>query len=215
VALGLALAAAMIADTAWYLLGRTKGGSILRLLCRISLEPDSCVSSTQSWFRRLGGWALVVAKFFPGLGTVAAPMAGFSRMPVWQFLIADAAGGLLWGGTWISLGYVFRAQLEDVGVVALRLGGWLLVVMVGLAALWVGFKYWQRRRFMKSLRVARITPEEVLERIDDVVILDLRTSTEVERDGMKLARARWFDRKELEERHQEIPRDRDVVLYCT
>ena len=86
---------------------------------------------------------------------------------------------------------------------------------VGLAALWIGFKYWQRRRFMKSLRVARITPEEVLARLDQVVILDLRTPTEVEWDGMKVMRARWFDRKELELRHQEIPRDRDVVLYCT
>jgi membrane protein DedA with SNARE-associated domain len=214
-AIGLMVAAALIADSAWYLLGRRKGNSVLRLLCRISLEPDSCVSNTQYWFRKLGGWALVVAKFFPGLSTVSPPMAGLSRMPMWKFLSADGAGAFLWGSVVMGVGYVFREQLEHVGDIALRLGGWLLAVVSGIVALWISFKYWQRRRFMHSLRIARITPEEVLARINEVVILDLRTPTEVEWDGMKLAGARWFDRKELEERNHEIPRDRDVVLYCT
>jgi membrane protein DedA with SNARE-associated domain len=214
-AIGLTVGAALIADSAWYLLGRRKGNSVLQLLCRISLEPDSCVSSTRYWFKRLGGWALVVAKFFPGLSTVSPPMAGLSRMPVWKFLSADAAGGFLWGSVVMGVGYVFRAQLEDVGLIALRLGGWLLAVVSGIVASWIAFKYWQRRRFMNSLRVARITPQEVLARLDEIVILDLRTPAEVEWDGMKVSRARWFDRKELEQRHDEIPRDRDVVLYCT
>jgi membrane protein DedA with SNARE-associated domain len=214
-ALGIALLASLVADGAWYLLGRRKGVSVLTLLCRISLEPDSCVSSTRSWFKKLGGWALVVAKFVPGLGTIAPPMAGLSRMPAWLFLSTDGAGALLWAGAYMGLGYIFREQLEDVGQFAFHLGGWLLAVVSVILTVWIGWKYWQRKRFMRSLRIARVTPEEVMERLTDFVILDLRSSTEVEFDGMKLPGALWFDRKDLEQRHEEIPRDRDILLYCT
>lgn len=214
-AIGLSLIAALAADSAWYMLGRQKGHSVLKLLCRISLEPDSCVSTTRFWFHKLGGWVLVIAKFVPGLSTVAPPMAGLSRMPWWKFLLADGVGGLIWAAAFMGIGYVFRSQLEEAGREALHLGSWLVAVVSALLALWIAWKYWQRRHFIKSLRVARITPEEVLERLNDVVIVDLRTPTEMEWDGMKVQGALWFDRKQLEERHQEIPRDRDVVLYCT
>jgi len=214
-AASLSVAAALIADTAWYILGGRKGHSVLKLLCRVSLEPDSCVSTTRYWFRKLGGWALVVAKFVPGLSTVAPPMAGLSRMPWWKFLAADAAGSAAWTCAFMGLGYIFRAQLEEVAELALRLGGSFMVLAGALVALWVAYKYWQRRRFMKKLRVARVTPEELKERLGEVVVLDLRSTGEVEWDGMKLPGALWIDRKELEQRHNEIPRDRDVVLYCT
>lgn len=214
-ALSLAMLAAVTADSTWYALGRSKGHSILRLLCRISLEPDSCVSTTRSWFKRLGAWVLVICKFVPGLSAVSTPMAGLSRMPVWKFLLADAAGSAAWAGTFIGLGYAFRFQLEEAGQFAMRLGVRMVVIVIGSAGLWIGWKFWQRKRFMKSLRVARITPEELMERLDDVVVLDLRSSTELDWDGMKLRGALWFDREALEQRHLEIPRDRDIVLYCT
>jgi membrane protein DedA with SNARE-associated domain len=214
-ALAVAFFASIVADSAWYILGRQKGSSVLTLLCRISLEPDSCVSSTRLWFKKLGGWALVVAKFVPGLSTIAPPMAGLSRMPAWKFLSTDGAGVILWAGAYMALGYVFREQLEDVGQFAFRLGGWLVAVVSAILAVWIGWKFWQRERFLRSLRIARVTPEEVMERLPDFMILDLRSSTEVEFDGMKLPGALWVDRKELEQRHLEIPRDRDILLYCT
>jgi membrane protein DedA with SNARE-associated domain len=212
---GLALIAALAADSVWYLLGRVKGASVLNLLCRISLEPDSCVSTTRALFTRLGGWALVVSKFVPGLSTVSTPMAGLSRMPVWKFLCADVSGILLWLGTFFGVGYVFRAQLEDVGLIAAHLGGWFVAIVSALIGGWIAWKYWQRRRFMRSLRIARISPEEVLERLHEFVILDLRSIAEVEWDGMKVSGAQWFDKVELELHHERIPRDRDIVLYCT
>jgi membrane protein DedA with SNARE-associated domain len=213
--IGIAFLAAIAADSGWYLLGRKKGTSVLTLLCRISLEPDSCVSNTRAWFKKLGGWALVIAKFVPGLGTIAPPMAGLSRMPAWKFLSTDGIGVLLWVSVYMGLGYIFREQLEDVGQVAFHTGGWLLAVVSALLGGWISWKYWQRERFIRSLRIARVTPEEVFERLSDYVILDLRSSTEVEFDGMKLPGALWFDRKDLEQRHDEIPRDRDILLYCT
>jgi membrane protein DedA with SNARE-associated domain len=214
-ALSLSLFASMVADGAWYGIGRQRGSSVLKLLCRISLEPDSCVSSTRYWFKRLGGWALVIAKFVPGLSTVAPPMAGLSRMPWWRFLGADGLGGIVWAGAFLLLGHIFRTQLEDVAVYAGRLGGWLIVVLGGALALWIGWKYFQRWRFIKSLRVARIQPEELKDRLLEVAIIDLRTAEEVASDGARIPGALWFDRKDLDERHLEIPRDRDVILYCT
>src|SRR3984957_5206606 len=214
-ALSLAVAASMAADGAWYGIGRMKGTRVMKWLCHISLEPDFCVSSTRYWFKRLGGWALVIAKFVPGLSTVAPPMAGLSRMPWWKFLGADGLGGLLWAGGFLYLGHVFRTQLEDVAAYAARLGGGLITVIAGLLTLWIGGKYYQRRRFIKGLRVARIKPEELKLELKDVFILDLRTAEEYASDGAKIPGAIWFDRKELEEKHLEIPRDRDIILYCT
>jgi len=214
-ALSLSVMACVLADGVWYFIGRARGSSVLKLLCRISLEPDSCVSSTRHWFKRLGGWALVIAKFVPGLSTVAPPMAGLSRMAWWKFLGADGLGGLIWAGAFLWVGHLFRTQLEDVGDYASRLGGWLLAVLGGALALWIGWKYFQRRRFIRKLRVARIPPEDLKERLSEVFILDLRTAEELASDGAKIPGSMWFDRKELETRHTEIPRDRDVVLYCT
>jgi membrane protein DedA with SNARE-associated domain len=207
--------AAVSADTAWYALGKWKGHSVLRFLCRISLEPDSCVSSTRVWFQKLGAWALVVAKFIPGLSTIATPMAGLSRMPLWKFFLADIAGVLIWGSSIMAIGFAFRAQLEYVGEVAAHLGVSAIAIVGGIAALWLAWKQWQRGRFIASLKIARITPEEVLERLAEIAIVDLRSAVEVAFDGMKLPGALWFDRKELGLHHQTIPRDRDVVLYCT
>lgn len=214
-ALSLTMIAALAADSAWYILGRQRGHSVLKWLCRVSLEPDSCVSTTRSWFKKLGAWVLVICKFVPGLSAVSTPMAGLSRIPWWKFLVADAAGSLLWAFTFLALGYVFRAQLEDVGRIALHLGSGLGAVIGALLALWIGWKFWQRKRFLRSLRIARISPEQVLTQMDEMVIVDLRTRSEMERDGFKLRGALWYDQHTLEVSHSEIPRDRDVVLYCT
>lgn len=213
-ALWLVFAAAIAADSAWYLLGRRKGHSVLKLLCRISIEPDSCVSSTRAWFSKLGAWALVMAKFVPGLGTVAAPMSGLSRLAWWKFLAADGAGILVWASTYLGIGYLFREQLEDAGRYAGRAGGGV-IAMGALLALWLAVKFWQRRRFFHSLRIARITPDEAIERLGDFAVIDLRSATEVDWDGRKIPGALWLDRKTLPLYQHLVPRNRDVILYCT
>jgi membrane protein DedA with SNARE-associated domain len=214
-AIAVVLAACSIADLSWYTLGRRRGNSVLRLLCRISLEPDSCVSTTEDWFRRLGVWSLVIAKFVPGLGALAAPMAGLSRMPILRFLWADYLGVMLWSAAYLGIGYVFRAQLEDAGIFIGRLGGSLFALIFLLISLWIGWKVWNRKRLLHRLRIARVTPEEVAERLSEFVILDLRSLAELEQEGLGLPGAIWFDRHDLGARHLEIPRDRDILLYCS
>ena len=206
--------AAILGDSVWYILGRRSGHSVLRLLCRISIEPDSCISSTQAWFKRLGGWALVFSKFIPGLGSVATPMAGLLPMPWWKFLLADGTGICLWAAFYLGIGDLFRAQLEDAARLVSRTGAGLATIAV-LLAVWVAWKFWQRKRFIRKLRVARITPEEIVDRLSDFAVIDLRSSTEVEWEGRQIPTAIWFDRQELALHHNLIPRDKDVILYCT
>lgn len=213
-AMSLVFAAAIAADSVWYVLGRRKGHSVLKVLCRISIEPDSCVSSTRAWFNKVGAWALVTAKFVPGLGAVASPMSGLLHMPWWIFLAADGTGIFVWAGTYLAAGDLFREQLEDASRFAARAGGGFIAILA-LLALWLTWKFWQRRRFYRSLRIARITPEEASERMADFVFVDLRSKTEVDWDGRKISGALWFDRQELPRYQHLIPRDRDVILYCT
>ena len=216
--LGLAIAAAECSDLMWFRLGRVRGHSILNLLCRVSLEPDSCVSNTKSLFGRLGARALLIAKFVPGLGATAAPLAGLTRMNPWKFLAADAAGAAVWSATYLAAGWIFRNQLEDAAEQAGRTGSWLLLILASALAVYVGWKYYQRRRFIRGLRVARITADELMQMITsglEVTVVDLRHELEVEHDKVKLPGAIQITLDQLDARHSEIPRDRDVILYCT
>ncbi|HZA55315.1 MAG TPA: DedA family protein [Candidatus Udaeobacter sp.] len=106
-AVALAFIAVILADLFWYSLGRYRGGRILKLLCRISLEPDSCIRRTENLFVRHGAHSLLVAKFVPGLNTAAPSLAGIFRMPMRRFLIFDSLGGLLWVVT-VTLGLDFQ-----------------------------------------------------------------------------------------------------------
>jgi len=217
-ALGLAICASLTSDLMWFRLGRVKGHSILNLLCRVSLEPDSCVSNTKSLFGKFGAWALLFAKFVPGLNTAAAPMAGLTRMPLLKFLTADIAGAAAWSATYLAVGDVFRNQLERAAEQAGLMGSRLVLVLALLLACYIAWKYYQRRRFIRELRVARVTPEELRKMIEsgeDLAVVDLRRSLEVEYDNLKLPGAIWIDLDELEQRQEEIPREKDVILYCS
>ena len=112
IALSLPISAVVICDSLWYELGRLHGVKVLKWLCRISLEPDSCVRRMQVRFERSGPWELVVAKFIPGLNAVAPPLAGIIRMPWRRFALFDGLGTLLWAGGYVGMGYVFSGELD-------------------------------------------------------------------------------------------------------
>lgn len=217
-ALLLSVVACLLCDQLWYRLGRTRGQSILRLICKISLEPDSCVSSTKSTFGKWGAWSLVFSKFVPGLSAVAAPMAGLTRMPLSKFLLADAAGSIVWSGSYLLLGFLFHNQLEEIAAQVSRFGGWVLTGAGLAVAAYILYKFYDRRRFMKNLRVSRIAPEELmamLERGERVVIVDLRHRLEVEFDCVRIPGALSITLDEIEVRKSEIPREEEVILYCS
>ena len=214
-AVALAFIAVILADLFWYSLGRYRGGRILKLLCRISLEPDSCVRRTENLFVRHGVRSLLVAKFVPGLNTAAPSLAGIFRMPLRRFMIFDSLGAFFWVVTVTSLGLIFSEQLEEI---ALRWGGWLVAVLAGSLAAYVLWKFIQRRRFLRRLRIARITPKELMDKLtagETISIVDLRQPMDIEAFPQMIPGALRIAMEEIEERHGEIPRDRDVVLYCS
>jgi len=209
---------AVAADFLWYQLGRRKGIRILQLLCKISLEPDSCVRRTEGLFSKQGARSLLLAKFIPGLGTVAPPLAGIFHMRTRRFLLFDAAGSLLWAGSFLGLGYVFSGQIERVAEYLASFGGWLLVILLGALGGYIGYKFVARQRFLRDLRISRITVEELKEKVDsgeDVVIVDLRHSVDFEADPETIPGAFRMDSKDLEAQNDRLPRDRDIILYCT
>lgn len=213
-----ALVASLLADSFWYELGRRRGIKVLQLLCRISLEPDSCVRRTEDVFVRHGARSLLVAKFIPGINTAAPPLAGIFRMRFQRFLAFDTAGAFIWAGSFIGLGWIFSDQLEFVADKAARLGGWVLAILFGGLAGYIGWKYYQRQRFLRELRIARITAEELKQKMDngeEVVVVDLRHKIDFEAEPETIPGAMHVPPEELEHRHEEIPRDRELILYCT
>jgi membrane protein DedA with SNARE-associated domain/rhodanese-related sulfurtransferase len=217
-ALAAGASGAMLADIFWFYLGRSKGQSVLNFLCRVSLEPDSCVRRTQDLFTRYGMRGVIAAKFIPGLSTLAAPMAANSGIKAPRFFFFDSLGALLYTGVFLLLGAVFSRQLDQVIDALERLGTGALVLIGGVIALYIGYKFFQRQRLLKQLRMARITVEELnqkLETGESMTILDLRSSAEVERNPLLIRTARHMTLEELKSRRNEIPRDRDIILYCS
>jgi membrane protein DedA with SNARE-associated domain len=214
----ISLCATMIADLTWYHLGRTRGTSILNLLCRISLEPDSCVSNTKNQFQKRGAYSLLFAKFVPGLSAVAPPLAGLTRIPLRRFVVFDVLGVLAWCTSYLLAGYIFKDQLEDVAETLSNYGGRVGILALLLLAAYIAWKYYQRQRFIRELRMDRITPKELVDMItagEDVAIVDLRNALELAFDGTKLPGAIWIDLQDLDNRHEEIPREKEVVVYCS
>src|SRR5271170_4274072 len=139
--LAISVFASVCADSIWYELGRIKGIKVLQLLCKISLEPDSCVRRTQGVFSKQGARSLLLAKFLPGLSTVAPPLAGIFHMRARRFLLFDAMGSALWAGTFLGLGYIFSGQIERIAERLASLGGGLMVLIVAALGGYIAWKF--------------------------------------------------------------------------
>lgn len=210
--------ATVLADTIWYQLGRHQGIKVLQWLCRISIEPDSCVRRTEGLFERQGARSLLIAKFLPGLSAVATPLAGIFRMKLRRFLLFDALGALLWAGTFLGLGYLFADQIEKIAAHAAALGGWLFLLLASAFALYLFSKFVARQKFLRELRISRITVDELKQKIDageSLSIVDLRHSLDFEAEPETIPGAVHFDSQELTEKNDLLPLDREIILYCT
>ena len=213
-----ALLACVLGDTLWYAAGRRFGARVLRLLCRISISPDSCVKQSETRFERWGGPLLVIAKFVPGLATMAAPVAGAIRLRWPAFLIYSGAGSLLWILLGAGAGVLFHAQvetlfawLEGMGSVALPLVGTVL-------AAYIGIKWWQRRKLFRMLRMARITVDELYRLMRDgerPVVVDVRSGIARKLEPRGIPGALALEMDAMGERLGDLPTDREIILYCT
>jgi len=209
--------ASMLGHAVWFLAGRKRGGSVLRLICRISIEPDSCVRRTEDLFARHGGRALVAAPWVPGLAVVAPPLAGMSGMSWRRFLALDALGALLWASVFATLGFVFGPQLTLAFDAALRLGSWFGLGAGIALGLWLGWKIAQRQWLLRSLALPRAEPAAVLARLDSdaaPLVVDLRHDLDLQANPTSLPGAVVVGIDELLEWAEEIPREREIILTC-
>src|SRR4051812_41109992 len=216
--LAVTVLACLIADAFWFYLGRYRGNQVLALLCRISLEPDSCVRRTQNLFTKYGLRGVVVAKFLPGMSTIVPPLAAMSGVAAGRFFSADALGAVLYGSCFLAVGYFFSSQIEQIGAALSDVGGSALSLVLGLLALYVAYKFWQRQRLLRELRMARISVDELRQKLDageDLVILDLRSSAALQEDPLVIRGAIHLNMDDLEKGQYELPRDRDIVVYCS
>jgi len=217
-ALLVGIAASLTADSSWFLVGRRYGHHVLRILCKLSLEPTTCVRKTQDSFGRRRGVTLMIAKFVPGLATLAPPVAGENGMSFAAFLLFDGIGASLWVGALLAAGRFFGDLLKrDPSLLnwAGRFSGALL--LLGIVIFFAG-RVLRRRMFLKELEKARLDPEELKRQLDagePVFIVDLRHPLEILPDPFTLPGALHLSPEALTSRHFEIPRDRDIVLFCT
>jgi len=214
-ALLLAVAASLIGDTAWYYLGKVRGMTVLRLLCKISLEPDACVRRTNAAYSKHGTRWLLFAKFIPGVGTVAPPMAGIYRVSLWKFIAVDGMGASLWAGVFLFAGWWFSGQIDTIAAHMDRLGEWVGLTLAGVSVIYILFKVIERTRVHRALRVGRIAPVELKQRMESgesIMIVDLRNAFEW-REG-RIPGSVTLTEKELDTFVPAIP-GTEMILYCS
>ncbi len=210
-----AVLACLIADYGWYLAGSRFGGRVLRLICKLSLTPDSCVNQTESVFDRWGPRSLIVAKFVPGFASVATAMAGATQVKRTAFLAYDAVGASLWAGAGLALGWLFAPAVGMLLTTLESLGRWGLVLLAMAVALYIVRKAWSRLNFQKHLRMQRLSIAELAalqQRGDDVVVLDVRNRALWERE--RIAGSIPFDSADwkLAASHRHL--HATIVAYC-
>ena len=210
------VAAALVADTGWYLAGRKFGIRILGILCRVSLSPDSCVRQTESIFQRFGATSMIFAKFVPGFASVATALAGAMRLRYAIFVLFDAIGAGLWVGVGVGVGYIFRDAISDAMATLNSLGHYGLILVLAGFMVWVAVKWWRRRMFVKQLRMDRVSVGELRTLMDESkveAIVDVRSPLMQASTG-RIPGARTIDMKKIAEGFEGVPVDGEVVVYC-
>jgi len=207
-----AIVAVLIADVVWFYGGRHFGGPLLRLMCRVSLSPDSCVSLTRRVYMRWGAPSLTVAKYVPGFAAVATTLAGESGISLRKFVLFDAIGAAAWAGGAVLLGFLFHDAVAAVLAELERLGYYASALLLAVVLGYVLAKWWRRQRFIAQVRMARMSVQELAERMQSgspPTIVDVRLAEQRARSG-------WIPGSI----HAPFPvepvadREREIVVYC-
>lgn len=216
--MAVAVAASLMGDTPWYLAGRRYGYGVLRTLCRVAIEPDSCVKQTENIFERWGPPSLMVAKYVPGFSTVAPPLAGMMQLGLPVFLSYSAVAALLWAGLPVALGAIFHSEVGLALEWLESMGAGAIAVIVSGAALYISAKLIERYLLIRFLRMVRIGVGELRELMSKdtkPIVLDVRSSTARKLAPYRIPGAIAVDIMAPQAALVEVPPDRDVVVYCS
>lgn len=214
--LAAAVLASVLADVVWYQAGRAFGYRVLSGLCKLSINPGSCVSETEGRFIRWGAWSLVVAKFVPGFSTVAPPIAGSLRMPLPRFLAAAGVGAALWAGAAILVGWWLRAEVQTALENLSRHGGTAIAIAAIAFGGWLLWKFWQKYRFEQLAAIPHIAPQELMQALaseNPPLLLDFRGGALIAQEG-PIASATPARLDDLPRVVSAWPKDHDVVTLC-
>lgn len=212
------VAGSLVGDLIWYVAGRVYGLRVLQLLCRISISPDSCVRQTETRFTQWGPASLVFAKFIPGYATVAPPLAGALRIEPGAFLVYSAISAALWSGAAAGAGLFFSHEIDWALARLGEMGVYAIMLLAAALALFIFAKWWERRRFFKVLRMARISVAELyrmMEAGDAPLVVDVRSASARELDPRRVPGAVTVDIGNIDAHLADLPADRDIILYCT
>ncbi len=210
----IAIVATVVADLIWFWAGRRFGYPVLRLLCRVSISPDSCVRQTEGIFERWGFYALVVSKFVPGFSTVAPPIAGALKMPVGPFLLATVASAALWVGAAVGTGFVFHSQIEAVLTWLAGHAGLAALLLLGLFALYLAWKAFRRWRVARFVEGAMIDNQALLQALvgeRPPLVVDVGSRL-AHQSRPHIPGARMLDLEAIDS--HPFPEDRMIVFYC-
>jgi len=212
---GVAIAGALLADGIWYFVGRWRGKAVLDHLCRVSFNPDACLERAVDGFHRRKSATILFAKFLPGVNTIMPPLAGVAAMPFLLFLLLDFAGALLWAGAGVALGFAFGEEIAETAREFQGMMGWLLLSGLAATVAWrIAYRFWLVKRY--SAR--RLEPEEVhrmMREGAEVLVLDLRRDDDYAASDRMVAGAVRVRPASFHRHAHHLPRDRDLVFYCT
>jgi membrane protein DedA with SNARE-associated domain/rhodanese-related sulfurtransferase len=222
-AMGAVLFACFLADSLWYMAGVHYGSRVVKLVCRLSLEASACVKKTENYFGRHGATTLLFAKFVPGLSAVAPPIAGETGMSYGRFLAYDLGGSAIWASVFVFGGRFFGDIAKKYAPFFHFLAHFGVLLFVLALIGFVFRRIWNQRTFLKHLRDAGVTGPELQAMMEAAessggrspFIVDLRHPLDYLPDPRVLPGAVRISPVDLEKHCELLPRDTDVILYCT
>jgi membrane protein DedA with SNARE-associated domain/rhodanese-related sulfurtransferase len=210
------VAGSFIPDLALYWSGGRYGRRILGVLCKVSLSPDVCVRQTETAFAKLGPWSLLFAKFVPGLSSLSVAMAGVTKLPLPAFLLLNGIGALIFVGVPVALGRIFQEQIAGLLDTLARVGAWGVAIVLAALGFYLLARWWRRQAFIRRLRMARITVDELRRLIDDgprPLILDVRSKVARAEDGI-IPGALSAHPTDIDPVVMAYAHEREIVIYC-
>ena len=218
--LGTAVTALLIGDTVQFWLGRLMGWLLLGFLCRVSINPETCILRSAESFYKRGKLTLVIAKFIPGVNTMAAPLAGSMKMRFWQFLRLDFLGALLYSVTYLLVGYLSRDFLAAILRGFHAAGRAMEVVVVSALAVYAIYRIVQCRKHKMYRVVPRVQVQELAARLASedasrVLIVDVRSHGYYDSGAARIKGSIRIEPNNLDEELKHLSKDKDIYLYCT
>lgn len=218
--IGFSLLAMLCGDTLLYVVGRYTGWALLGFLCRISLNPESCILQAAESFYKRGRKALLFAKFIPGINTMSPPLAGSMNMHPVTFLALDSCGALFYTMAFFVPGFLFSELLKDI-MRGMQAFGTLLEWVIGIGlAIYIGYRIriaWSARKLpdappMEVMSVAKLTEGEDTE---NLLIGDVRSHGYYDKGAMRIRGSVRLDPNALTSELNELPKHKKLFLYCT